>query len=808
MNEQGERAVKTLAKHVKDLRKLWYLEHEQNRKLVEMMHNSSGQSRSRSMRRSVLPCPQDTSSLNLSTLSIPAGPKDPLSEALPCFLRLPLKSLRSAFTRLIRTSGRPWARIGRVWRGIRRRRLGAAVKEWRLQAGISGLVRKVNVDLSFIRGFDRLDVFFRCKQQFFIQFCLFSLSYSPQLLSYAEASRFSHSLSKIITRRAFRKMQVPVRLSAAASVLLLSRLRSYFHLFRSQIRIFGRFKATISRFASILTLKELLSKSKALALLETLERHRKGLSTAASLRSSPEKARLPVLWGICGHIGAVLRGALAEKKRFAMGKMRKYRRKSVFEIAKLVRFALILDRKAAIRLKAAIYAIKATNYREKANFLSSALQNTLKKAHFSLYSTAWQVLLTHYEAAVERRQGIEGLKSVFDEILTRKSLKQAWGRLKFQAEIKQLKGKMLGKCLNRTIARIKGAFLREIAGKQVKMSDFGVKIAVLVVNFAIKRQFQAVFPQLKALNRLSNPESQCVFSRPQQTFSRFTSILVKLTAQHRLRALLHWRSLCPCPASHFLLCWQLSRCLATRQRAAFGRLRACWNGVEVESGLVCLDFSVEAVIRPKRQAQTREAWELLRSFAGHQRPRAEGKSWEILICCRKILENRLRTAFFSIQKLTKRMKRLKKKTIKTAFRLISLKLKQQQAVSFTLLKERTSSPVSNRLFTLLSACLSARLAQGLASIRLFAQPKHRHKAAGLHYLYRLISTPTARVLAYSLRQVRIYAYNEARYRTYLSASPLLTRSMFAGSVRNDERHRKSPEFGFSRPLRTLTTSLL
>jgi len=769
------------------------------------------------MRRSVLPLHQDTSSLNLSTLSLPPVPKDPLPEALPCLLRLPLQVLRSTFTRLVRPDARPWVRVGRVWRGVRRRRLGAAVKEWRLQAGISGLVRKVNVDLSFIRGFDRLDVFVRCKLQFFLQFCLCSLSRAPRRFSYVETSRFSRSLSKIMTRRAFRRLQIPARLAEATSALLLLCLRCHFHHFHSQIRTLTHFQASLSQFASIVSHKALLAKGKAFALLWGLDMHRKGLSTAASVRSSPDKSRRSmVLWGVCWHFGAVVSGIFAKNKRFAMNKLGKYRQKSAPEVAKLVQFAVILGRKANTRLNAATFAIKTANYKEKVNFLSSALQNSIKSTNISLYSTAWQRLLTHYEAAVERRQGIEGIKSVFEEILSRKSLQRAWNRLKFQTEIKQMKGKMLIKYLNCAVERRKRTYLRETVEKLGKMNFLAVRNAFLVLNFVIKRQFQTVFRQFEGLKRFSplhNSDSsqfQWAFSLPQQTLSRLTAVLAQFTAKQRLRSLLHWRFLSqPCASRSHLLCGLLRRCTVRRERTAFGRLQAYSSAVEVESGLVCLDFSVEAVIRPKWKAQVREAWGLLRSFAGHDKPRAKGESWAILMWSRKVLENRLRAALHTIKKQAKRSQKSKNKAVKTLFSIISLKSKQRQAVSFTLLKERTNSPASTKLFLLLSACLSTRLAQGLSSIQLFSQPKPRPKLAGLHYLYRLLSTPTARVLAYSFRQIRVYAYNEARYRTYLNASPLLSRSMFAGSIRNEEIHRKSPEFGSSaRPLRTLTTSLL
>ena len=808
--------MKTLAKHVKDLRKLWYLEHEQNRKLVEMMHGNSGQSRSRSMRRSVLPFPQDTSSLNLSALSLPPAPKDPLPEALPCLLRLPLKPLRSAFTRLIQVEARPWVGLGRLLRGIQTRSLIKAVKEWALQAGISGIVLKVNVDLRYIRAFDRLDVWLRCKQRNSLKFSFSQLDIRPFPVSQAAICLFSRAVSKPIARFAFRYMQIPVHCSQGGSALARLYLRRVFPLLRAKLRTSERFQAVLARLSVLISHKAELLKSKAFGLIWGLEASRKGLSTAPSLRSSPDKARLPLaLYGALWLVGTLVNAALAKNKRFVMDKIIKCRQKPQLQMGKMLQFAVILDRKVKFSQNVAISRILAANNREKANRLFVSLQTVLKNANNIRYSTAWKRLLTHYEVELERKQGLEGFKSVFERVFDRKLMKSAWSMLRLQGKIGAFKAKMMVKCLNTPIARRREEIIGEILRKTAKLTITAAKITVKVLKFAIRRQIKAAFSAFESCFSNRKP----VFLAQKRALSRLSALLRKSTALYELRALLQWRFV-PCFAPQIpSALWLLTRFLCRRQRTALVSVKSYADRVELESRVVCLGFSVESVLNSQWKTQSEEAFTLLQTFKGHEKTeKGLETALRLIIWGKEVVERRLKTVFLTIKKEWKRGRKDKLKGGKRLSRLISQKYRQFQAVSFTILKERTSlvSPRLGRLFSLLSACFASRLARGLQAIRLYTKPQRNPHTAGVYYLSRTISTPTTRLLAFCLRQIRIYAYNEGRYRAYMSpllgSSPLLTRSMFASSMsskRLQEQHRRSPEFGASaRPLRTLTTSLL
>jgi hypothetical protein len=387
-------------------------------------------------------------------------------------------------------------------------------------------------------------------------------------------------------------------------------------------------------------------------------------------------------------------------------------------------------------------------------------------------------------------------------------MKNAWSMLRLQERIGLLKAKMMVKCLYTPIARRREEIVSEILRKTAERTITAAKITTKVLKLAIRRQEKAAF---YAFERF--PARKPAFLEQKWALSRLNTLLSKFTALYKLRALLRWRSLpSSAPRTHSAL-RLLTRFLCRRQKTAFVSVKSYADRVELESRVVCLGFSVESVLNSQWKTQSEEALTLLRAFKGHEKTnKGLGTALGLMIWCKGVAERRLRTVFLTIKKEWKRCQKDKLKGGKRLSRLISLKNRQFQAVSFTILKERTSliSPRFERLFSLLSACFVSRLAQGLQAIRLYSKPQRSPHTAGVYYLSRTISTPTTRLLAFCMRQVRIYAYNEGRYRAYMS--PLLTRSMFASSIsskRLQEQHRRSPEFGASaRPLRTLTTSLL
>lgn len=394
-------------------------------------------------------------------------------------------------------------------------------------------------------------------------------------------------------------------------------------------------------------------------------------------------------------------------------------------------------------------------------------------------------------------------------------MKNAWSMLRLQERIGLFKAKMMVKCLYTPIARRREEIVSEILGKTAERTITAAKITTKMLKLAIRRQLKAAFYAFE----LCSPTRKPAFLEQKCALSRLNTLVSKSTALYKLRALLRWRSLPYCaPRTHSAL-WLLTRFLCKRQKAAFVSVKSYADRVELESRVVCLVFSVESVLNSQWKTQSEEALTLLRAFNGHEKTsKGLGAALGLLIWCKGVAERRLRTVFLTIKKEWKGCRKDKLKAGKRLSRLISLKNRQFQAVSFTILKERTSliSPRLGRLFSLLSACFASRLAQGLQAIRLYSKPQRNPHSAGVYYLSRTISTPTTRLLAFCMRQVRIYAYNEGRYRAYMSpllgSSPLLTRSMFASSISGkilQEQHRRSPEFGASaRPLRTLTTSLL
>ena len=787
MNEEGQRAVRSLTKHVKDLRKLWYLEHEQNRKLEKILQNTSGQSRNRSFRPSTLPVSRDTSPFNLSSMSLPSV-KD--ASLLYPLLHLPLKPLRSAFQVLTSPPSRPVSPLLTVSQALHSRQMRRTLYCWRLNAGIDSIVTRVNEDLGYIRGFDRLDVFVACKRRYFLASAFVHLIPSTFPLKFL--SILEVSLRKPLLRSVFSHLKLSHNHPKAVFTLSNCVLRVYFRLFHTRLSSFHHSKTVLTRLFSTLHRVKTTQKAKIFSKLSTLQEKLTVISTAPSLFSSPDKANKPLFKYLqTWEIARILSNAANRHKNAFL---RKINTENWVKIAKkAMKLTFFMRKRTICALNLGFVRLKSEHRRQKCENMFKIIIKMATKRGNSLLEWAWQGLNAHHEARIEQKQGLEALQSALSGPFRRKILKNSWISLQIHMKFTGFRAKIA----NFTIRKLAEKEMKFGFGKLMeKFRGENVEKIAKMVNFAIRRQLKSSFLHLFTEFSLQNSVQTPNLSKLQSIFRLNFLISRKINSKvsHKIRI---WHSNNAFSGTKTRVLkggvWLLTRLLSKRTKFAFNRFKSILNDVILQANLHCLQFSLENILQTQLETRKKEAFECIKT-GKIEKNRINKREIAVFACVLKriIGKNMRKWTFMRMKSGWKR----ERKAIKLIFRVIHKKCTSEMKEIWGILKKKGEFEA----FRLLSERLQTEKKEAFGAIREFKGFKRRPQTAYFHFFYRTVMGPKFRVLSYSLRQIRIFAYNEGRYRRYLS--PLLPSSFSRSASSSDYMHKRHSQ------LKTLTTSLL